>query len=127
MRYNASALQKSLAFFKLYLIINCAMPSDAIPYYAMLCYAVRYDTCSHTARNTDMKDDALIVFTVGKGGVGKSTLAVLITEWLLAQGTPVQLIDADPYQTSKTWVDQCAALGYRVSIPVAPVTIVDTA
>lgn len=31
-----------------------------------------------------MKDDTLIVFTGDKGGVGKSTLAVLITEWLLS-------------------------------------------
>ena len=74
-----------------------------------------------------MKDDALIVFTGDKGGVGKSTLAVLITEWLLSHGTQVNLIDADPNQTSKTWADKCEALGYRVSIPDAPVTVVDTA
>jgi CO dehydrogenase nickel-insertion accessory protein CooC1 len=74
-----------------------------------------------------MKDDALIVFTGDKGGVGKSTLAVLLTEWLLSQGQQVHLIDADPNQTSKTWVEKCGALGYQVSFPEASVTIVDTA
>jgi chromosome partitioning protein len=74
-----------------------------------------------------VKDDALIVFTGDKGGVGKSTLAVLITEWLLSRGKHVHLIDADPNQTSKTWVEKCGALGYQVSSPDAPVSIVDTA
>jgi cellulose biosynthesis protein BcsQ len=74
-----------------------------------------------------MHDDRLIVFTGDKGGVGKSTLAVLLTEWLLSQGTHVHLIDADPNQTSKTWVEKCDTLGYTVSVPDAPVTIVDTA
>jgi cellulose biosynthesis protein BcsQ len=74
-----------------------------------------------------MKDGTIIVFTGDKGGVGKSTLAVLMTEWLLSQGTPVHLVDADPNQTSKTWADKCEAVGYRVSVSDAPVTIVDTA
>lgn len=74
-----------------------------------------------------MKDDTLIVFTGDKGGVGKSTLAVLMTEWLLSQGKQVHLIDADPNQTSKTWAEKCAALGYQVSFPDASITIVDTA
>jgi len=43
-----------------------------------------------------MKDDALIVFTGDKGGVGKSTLAVLITEWLLSQGKRANLIGCSP-------------------------------
>jgi chromosome partitioning protein len=74
-----------------------------------------------------MKDGTLIVFTGDKGGVGKSTLAVLMAEWLLAQGKTVRLIDADPNQTSKTWVEKCEALGYRVHTPSAQMTIVDTA
>ena len=43
-----------------------------------------------------MKDGALIVFTGDKGGVGKSTLAVLLTEWFLSQGKQVRLVDAAP-------------------------------
>ena len=74
-----------------------------------------------------MKDGALIVFTGDKGGVGKSTLAVLMTEWLLSQGKKVHLIDADPNQTSKIWTEKCEALGYKANFPEAPMMIVDTA
>jgi chromosome partitioning protein len=74
-----------------------------------------------------MTESTLIVFTGDKGGVGKSTLAVLMTEWLLSKGKQVQMVDADPNQTSKIWAEKCEALGYRVSTPDAPVTVVDTA
>ena len=74
-----------------------------------------------------MSDKRLIVLTGDKGGVGKSTLAALLTEWFLSQGKQVNLIDADPNQTSKTWADKCHDVGYQVSTPDAPVTIVDTA
>ena len=42
-----------------------------------------------------MTESRLIVFTGDKGGVGKSTLAVLMTEWLLSNGKQVQLVDED--------------------------------
>ena len=74
-----------------------------------------------------MQEHTLIVFTGDKGGVGKSTLAVLMTEWLLSQGTPVHLVDADPNQTAKIWTEKCESRGYKVSAPEAPVTIADTA
>ena len=74
-----------------------------------------------------MKDGALIVFTGDKGGVGKSTLAVLMTEWLLSQGKKVHLVDADPNQTSKIWTEKCEALGYKANFPEAPMMIVGTA
>jgi cellulose biosynthesis protein BcsQ len=74
-----------------------------------------------------MKDGALIVFTGDKGGVGKSTLALLMTEWLLSQGKKVHLVDADPNQTSKIWTEKCEALGYKANFPEAPMMIVDTA
>ena len=74
-----------------------------------------------------MDESTLIVFTGDKGGVGKSTLAVLMTEWLLSQGTKVHLVDADPNQTSKIWTEKCESRGYRASAPDAPVTIADTA
>jgi cellulose biosynthesis protein BcsQ len=62
-----------------------------------------------------MKDGGLIVFTGDKGGVGKSTLAVLMTEWFLSRGKQVHLVDADPNQTSKTWAEKCEALGYTIN------------
>jgi cellulose biosynthesis protein BcsQ len=74
-----------------------------------------------------MNESTLIVFTGDKGGVGKSTLAVLMTEWLLSQGKKVYLVDADPNQTSKIWTEKCESQGYRVSTTEAPVTVVDTA
>jgi CO dehydrogenase nickel-insertion accessory protein CooC1 len=74
-----------------------------------------------------MTESRLIVFTGDKGGVGKSRLAVLMTEWLLSKGKQVQLVDTDPNQTSKIWTQECEALGCRASTPDAPVTIVDTA
>lgn len=74
-----------------------------------------------------MTSNLLIVLTGDKGGVGKSTVAALVAEWLIAHGNSVKLVDADPNQTLQTWVDKCHQLGYRVSSADAPVTVVDTA
>ena len=71
--------------------------------------------------------DQLIALTGDKGGVGKSTLAILLAEWSIFQGIAVDVIDADPNQSTQTWVDKCAEIGYRVSSPGAPRVIVDTA
>lgn len=43
-----------------------------------------------------------IVITSDKGGVGKSTLAALIIEWLNFNNILVDLVDADPIQTTRT-------------------------
>ena len=72
-------------------------------------------------------EDYLIAITGDKGGVGKTTIAVLITEWLLHQGLNVRLTDADPTQNTQTWADKCAEAGRTVSSADAPVTVVDTA
>jgi cellulose biosynthesis protein BcsQ len=69
----------------------------------------------------------LIALTGDKGGVGKSTLAILLAEWLVNKGKTVQLIDADPNQTSQTCVDKCSEQGYAISTPDAPILLVDTA
>ena len=74
-----------------------------------------------------MKKDFLIAVTGDKGGVGKSTLAALLAEWLLHQGRSVHIIDTDPNQSTKTWVDKCAGFGRTVSSGDAAITIVDTA
>lgn len=74
-----------------------------------------------------MADAFSIVLTGDKGGVGKSTLAALITEWFISTGVNVRLIDTDPNQTLQTWADKCHELGYSVSWVDAPVTVVDTA
>jgi chromosome partitioning protein len=70
-----------------------------------------------------------IVITSDKGGVGKSTLAALIVEWLHFNNIPVDLVDADPIQTIRTWANNCAADG-RVVLSgqaAAAYLIVDTA
>lgn len=69
----------------------------------------------------------LIALTGDKGGVGKSTVALLLAEWMLMKGERVKVIDADPNQTAQTCIDKCQALGYTISSPNAAITIVDTA
>ena len=69
----------------------------------------------------------LIALTGDKGGVGKSTLAILLAEWLVHKGKTVQVIDADPNQTAQTCLDKCREQGYVISTPDAPTLIVDTA
>lgn len=74
-----------------------------------------------------MKKDFLIAVTGDKGGVGKSTIAALLAEWLLHQGRAVHIIDTDPNQSTQTWVDKCVGFGRTISTPDAAITIVDTA
>ena len=74
-----------------------------------------------------MKEPLLIALTGDKGGVGKSTLAILLAEWLKKKGYSTNIIDADPNQTAQTCVDKCQELGYQICTPNATVTIVDTA
>lgn len=69
-----------------------------------------------------------IVITSDKGGVGKSTLAALIIEWLNFNNILVDLVDADPIQTTRTWSDNCASDGRIVLSKTTPeYLIVDTA
>ncbi|MEM9948762.1 MAG: ParA family protein [Cyanobacteria bacterium P01_D01_bin.36] len=74
-----------------------------------------------------MADKHLIAVTGDKGGVGKSTLAALTAEWFLYHDKTVHVVDADPNQTTKTWVDKCAELGRQINVDSAEMTIVDTA
>lgn len=74
-----------------------------------------------------MKDAIQIVLTGDKGGVGKTTIAILLAEWITAQGHLVKLLDTDPNRSLQTWVEKCQEVGYAVSSPEAYITIVDTA
>ena len=62
-----------------------------------------------------------------KGGVGKSSISALMAEWFLNSNRLVQLIDADPNQTTQIWIDKCSEMGRRVSTADAEILIVDTA
>ena len=69
-----------------------------------------------------------IVITGEKGGVGKSTISCLLTEWLIHNHQDVRVIDADPNETTREWIDGCAELGRLVSTDAAPdYQVVDTA
>jgi cellulose biosynthesis protein BcsQ len=74
-----------------------------------------------------MFKESLIAVTGDKGGVGKSTITALLTEWLLHQNVSVRIIDADPNQSTQTWVDKCEEAGRILSHKEAIMTIVDTA
>ena len=74
-----------------------------------------------------MTSNYLIAVTGDKGGVGKSTITALYAEWLLYHKKKVQLIDADPNQSTQTWIDKCAEFGRTISQKDAHITIVDTA
>lgn len=70
-----------------------------------------------------------IVLANGKGGVGKSTIAALLVEWLNHRKISVGIFDGDPNQTLQTWALYCEQEGRPVAVPHAraDVTIVDTA
>lgn len=74
-----------------------------------------------------MTSETLIAITGDKGGVGKSTLTALLAEWFLFQGQSVHVIDADPNQSTQTWIDKCLEAGRIISSKDAPLTLVDTA
>ncbi|MCP4373581.1 MAG: ParA family protein [Deltaproteobacteria bacterium] len=68
-----------------------------------------------------------ISVTGDKGGVGKSTIACLLAEWFNYHNHKVKLIDADPNQTTKTWLEKCEEAGRAINFPNSDITIVDTA
>jgi hypothetical protein len=70
-----------------------------------------------------------IVFANPKGGVGKSTVAALLTEWLDHHGVAIKIVDGDPNQTFNTWSLYRAQEGrpLKQSSSVDCVTVVDTA
>ncbi len=69
--------------------------------------------------------EKLIAITGDKGGVGKSTLTALLAEWLLHHNYPVKIIDADPNQSTQTWIDKCSEKGRTINSGEL-ITIVDT-
>jgi chromosome partitioning protein len=68
-----------------------------------------------------------ISVTGDKGGVGKSTIACLLAEWFNHHEQKVRLVDADPNQTTKTWLEKCEEAGRTINFPNSDITIVDTA
>ncbi|WP_156114280.1 ParA family protein [Myxosarcina sp. GI1] len=71
--------------------------------------------------------NTLIAISGDKGGVGKSSLTALLSEWMLYCGRQIKVVDADPNQTTQTWIDKCSEMGRQISSSQANITIVDTA
>ena len=74
-----------------------------------------------------MDNKIRIAVSGDKGGVGKSTISALMAEWFLNSDRVVQVIDADPNQTTQTWIDKCSEMGRQISTPDTNLIIVDTA
>lgn len=76
-----------------------------------------------------MEDEKIKTLTIAsdKGGVGKSTLAALIIEYLNFKNIPINLKDADPIQTSQRWVNNCLKDSRNVLSDNAKYLVIDTA
>ncbi len=62
-----------------------------------------------------------------KGGVGKTVVVALATEWFLHRGRTVNLIDADGNHSCQEWIDNNREEGREIVTPIEPeVEIVDT-
>ncbi len=57
---------------------------------------------------------AVISFASPKGGVGKSTSALILASGLAAAGATVTVIDGDPNRTIYRWAEACSAPGFTV-------------
>lgn len=69
-----------------------------------------------------------IAITGDKGGVGKSTMSALLTQWFAYQNYKVNILDADPNRTVATWVDKCKEQNYSFcSLTNPDLLIIDTA
>ncbi|MEM7496281.1 MAG: hypothetical protein AAF471_09345, partial [Myxococcota bacterium] len=68
-----------------------------------------------------------IVVVGPKGGNAKSMTAALIIELCNHLGIPVDMIDTDPGQTLRAWVQYCAQESRAVVQEGAPLLVVDTA
>ena len=57
-----------------------------------------------------------VTFCNGKGGTGKTTLAVLLAHALAETGKEVAILDLDPQGTARNWLRECGSkkvLGYE--------------
>ena len=53
----------------------------------------------------------VIAFAASKGGVGKSTLCLLLASELAGQGMRTLVLDADPQHSSRQWAERTKAAG----------------
>ncbi|APT93829.1 chromosome partitioning protein ParA (plasmid) [Corynebacterium phocae] len=63
-----------------------------------------------------------IAFVHTKGGVGKTTGAVLLAAAAHARGLAVEVFDADPQGSATRWAEVASATGDPLPFPIRPVT-----
>ena len=68
-----------------------------------------------------------ICFANSKGGVGKSTAAILALEWFAHRGFRVQLRDLDENRTTESWAERCAAAGREIFSEEPDLEVIETA
>ena len=61
----------------------------------------------------------IVALTNSKGGVGKSTIAVHLTAWLMGKGDSVALVDSDVQSSSSVWLKEARpeAVIFRLQTP----------
>jgi len=91
------------------------------------CYAAPARFVQNLRRHSQQTHAFKIVLASLKGGVGKSLIAILLTEWCNYMGIPIDIIDTDPGQTLQTWVQHCAQESRLVAQPGTSLVVVDTA
>lgn len=62
----------------------------------------------------------------GKGGAGKTTLAVLLCLALQKAGRQVALIDRDPQATARKWIEETGGIPLANAVGEHPDSIIDT-
>ncbi len=108
-----------------------ALYKNLLQYIAIKYSFIQYNTLKpklsdYQKRIGKSMKEKLIAITGDKGGVGKSTLTALLAEWLLYNNYPLKIIDADPNQSTQTWIDKCSEKGRTINSGDV-ITIVDTA
>ena len=68
-----------------------------------------------------------ICFANSKGGVGKSTAAILALEWFAHRGFRVQLRDLDENRTTESWAERCTAAGREIFSEEPDLEVIETA
>lgn len=68
-----------------------------------------------------------IAITGEKGGVGKSTITVLLSQWLKYKGYKINILDADPNKSVTTWINKCKNKGFNICSSTPTISIIDTA
>lgn len=68
-----------------------------------------------------------VTITGDKGGAGKTTMSVILSEYLAFQGTRVKMVDSDPTRSLQTWISKCEDMQYYPSQTGSEIEVIDCA